>query len=36
MICRLCGNNKLKDMEKAMEHLIIEHNADPNEDFIVD
>lgn len=34
MICKLCGEELGKEMESCMAHLMTEHNADPNEDFI--
>lgn len=32
--CRLCGNDLGNDMNDAIRHLMIDHDAEPNEDFI--
>lgn len=36
LVCRLCGRELKGDMDDAMSHLMIEHDAEPNEDFIID
>lgn len=36
LVCRLCGRELDGNMDDAMSHLMTEHDADPNEDFIHD